>query len=187
MKQELLRKSNPVLIDAFLEKLQDTLKDNVVWLDKVYGRSFKHTRLKDNKSYNYPAIYIGDNEYLSMLPDDTASSLLFFELADPQDIDVQEPGKLKLNFKGAIIVWYNSEDVFSDNYFMYTEEVKSDLLEVLTQKGNLGIGCVTPLSVFESPESIYKGYDLKQIDEQYLMHPYYGVRIECQFTIFKLC
>lgn len=187
-------KQEPVLFDRIIQQLQDGFKAKLKWLNYAFGRSYKIEKPVDNStSYNYrntyntdkyPGVYIGDGEYMSVLPDDTLGNFLFFELNDP--IVVNKLQSNRLSAKGAIIFWLKLDTIYEDTLNIYSDEIKLEVLRCLNDM-RLTAGSINVLSVYEGHENIYAGYDTSQIDGQYLMFPYYGFKINVEFNISELC
>ena len=92
--------------------------------------------------------------------------------------------------------------IFADAEAMYTEEVKDEIVRVLTGPGLIQTeGRLTLTKIYERFENIYKGYALEKIynnytykgegiqaiDKQFFMHPYAGLRFEFNMTTRELC
>lgn len=196
-------KENPVLLDKVIQDLQQVLKDKLLWLDKAFGRSYKLVEHRpDGDKFIYPAAYIGNSEYASLLPNDNYGNFCWFDIYDPQDITAVTQSLPQFTFSGAIVFWYNLDSIFADSDVMYTEEIKDEVIKVLTTPGIIKtIGRLTISKIFERFENIYKGYSLEKvynnniykgdniqsIDKQFFMHPYSGLRVEFELTTRELC
>lgn len=189
MNIQVYKKSNPVLFDRAIQDMQAMFEHNFAWLTYVFGRAHKLVKTFDGKNYEYPAVFIGNNEYHSVLPDDLKGNFLFFEVDDPQDFISLGPGIIKssLSISFAIVIWYALNTVYNTPNLHMGEDVKNDILQALNKPGVFSNGHLRIVRVYEKPENIFRGYSLKQIDNQYLMFPYNGLRIECEFKIREVC
>lgn len=187
MSIQLYTKSNPVLLDRVIQDLQKAFIDNLSWLNYAFGKVAKLNQIINEREYAYPAIYLENAEYQSVLPDDKLGNFSFFEVDDPQTFVSYLPQKSGLRVKVAIIFWYSLATVYNDKKQLYTEEVKDNVLRLINTPGLLKSGSIMIERLFEKAENIYKGYSLKQVDSQYLMYPYAGMRIECEIKIHELC
>ena len=197
-------KQNPVLLDKVLQDIQITLKDKLAWLDMAFGRAYKlveHDSSGDK--FVYPAAYVGNSEYVSLLPNDNFGNFSWFDIYDPQNIYPVMQSLPQISFTGAIVFWYNLNSIYADSKFVYSEEIKDDILRVLTAPGIIKhSGSKLEISeIYERFENIYKGYSLEKvynsnvyngqgiqnIDKQYFMHPYSGIRIEFKLITRELC
>lgn len=191
-------KPNPVLLDKAIDDSRRSLLDRLPWLNYAFGRAYKHMRYTSDGKYVEPEFYIGNGEYVSLLPNDNWGNFCWFDIYDPQSIDMTQRSTPRLTFRGAIVFWYNQEKIFGDDDFLYSEDIKQQVVVALSQPGLLSQrGHVQIFDIYERLENIYKGYslekvynaylysgeDLQYIDKQYFMHPYGGLRIELAIDI----
>lgn len=181
------KKDNPVLIEKGIQEIQDILSLKLNWLDNIFGKVVKLSKPKDNAIINYPAFYLGDAEYINLLPDTNLGNYCFFEVYDPQVFENVLQDKISISLNGAIVFWYNQNTINSDSTHVYTEEIKYAILSALQTKGLTKSISMQILRIIEEPSSIFRNYSVKQIDSQFLMYPYFGIRIECSFKVQSLC
>lgn len=163
--------------------------DKLPWLDYAFGRAY---RLVDNdKKIAYPAIYNGNAEYVSVFPNDRFGNFSWFDIYDPQEITPIIPTSPQYTLKGAIIFWYNLSSIYPDAEVLHTEEVKSEVLKLLTTPGIIKqSGRIEVTRVYERFENIYQGFSVEKdqdVDKQFFMYPYAGLRIEFSITTRELC
>lgn len=195
-------KESPVLLDKVILELQKVLMDKLTWLNYAFGRGYKMVEHRtDGRKFIYPAMYNGKREYLSLMPNDNYGNFSWFDIYDPQTVINKIQGLPQIEFSGALIMWYDQRDIDADDEFVCTEEVKLEVLTVLSTPGNLKNSKLKINSVYENFESIYRGYsiekvynnynysgeDIQSIDKQYFMYPYAGLRIEFTLTTRELC
>lgn len=197
-------KGTPILLDRAIQGLQQTLLANLSWLDKAYGRGYKMVQHLDNGSkYVYPAAYVGGSEYVSLTPNDNIGNFCWFDIYDPQTVASQVPAFPTHTYRGALVFWLNLQTIYESDEFINSEEVKSEILSVITTPGAIssGVGRLAVTEVVEGLDSLYKGYtlehvysmrnyaeeDLQSLDKQFFMFPYYGVRFEFEITIREVC
>lgn len=196
-------KKNPVLLDKIIQDIQTQLKEKLTWLDYAFGRAYKLVQHQDNGGkFIYPAAYIGNSDYISLLPDDNYGNFCWFDIYDSQKVINVVQSTPQFTISGAIIFWFNLDSIFSDNDAMYTEEIKDEIIRVLStpgivkQTGKLAIN-----EIYERFENIYSGYsiekiynsyqysgqDIQSLDKMFFMHPYSGLRFEFTITTRELC
>ena len=196
-------KKNPVLLDKIIQDIQTKLKEKLTWLDYAFGRAYKLVQHQDNGGkFIYPAAYIGNSDYISLLPDDNYGNFCWFDIYDSQKVINVVQSTPQFTISGAIIFWFNLDSIFSDNDAMYTEEIKDEIIRVLCtpgivkQTGKLAIN-----EIYERFENIYSGYsiekiynsyqysgqDIQSLDKMFFMHPYSGLRFEFTITTRELC
>ena len=200
---KVVTKENPVLLDKVIQDIQETLADKLKWLNYAFGKAYKLVEHKnDGSKFIYPAAYIGNSEYASLLPNDNYGNFCWFDIYDPQEITAVVQSLPQFTFSGAVVFWFNLNSIFADSKAMYTEEVKDEIVRVLTGPGFIkNQGRLTITKIYERFENIYKGYalekiynnysykgeDIQSIDKQFFMHPYAGLRIEFEITTRELC
>lgn len=200
---KIIEKENPVLLDKVIQDIQKTLSQKLKWLNYAFGRAYKLVEHKsDGSKFIYPAAYIGNSEYASLLPNDNFGNFCWFDIYDPQEIIAAAQSLPQFVFSGAIVFWFNLDTIFPDADAMYTEEIKDEIVQVLTGPGLIkNQGRLTINKIFERFENIYKGYALEKIynnytykgegiqaiDKQFFMHPYAGLRFEFDMITRELC
>ena len=196
-------KDNPVLLDKALQDMQKHLLEKLPWLNKAFGRAYRFAEHRpDGEKFIYPAAYIGNGEYVSLLPNDNFGNFVWFDVYDPQEIAKITPRSPQYTFRGAAVFWYDVTTVFADNAFIYSEEVKNEILKAFTAPGIIsGVGRLEVEELYERFENIYKDYSIEKvydnfaykgkniqsIDKQYFMHPYTGLRVEFTLMVRESC
>lgn len=196
-------KEDPVLLDKILQDMQKSLMNRLKWLNCAFGRAYKLVEHRpDGNKFIYPAMYNGNGEYVSLLPNDNFGNFSWFDIYDPQKITEVVQSLPQYTFSGAIIFWYDLSSIYEDETVMHTEEVKDEIMRVLTTPGLITTtGKLVINDIYECFENIYKGYSIEKIynnytykgegiqdiDKQFLMYPYAGIRIEFTLTTRELC
>lgn len=178
--------ANPVLIDRVLASLQDTLVAKLSWLDFAFGRAQRLVTKKGNVDYYYPGVFTGDKEYRNVLPGEHTGNFSFFVISDPQTVDYVQHQRNNITATFSLIFWYNLSKIYSGTNERKTEQVKAEILKVITE-AILPAGRITVEKIYEQAENIYKGYSLKEIETQFLMHPFGGIRIEGEILVKESC
>lgn len=196
-------KEDPVLLDKILQDMQKSLMNRLKWLNYAFGRVYKLVEHRpDGNKFIYPAMYNGNGEYVSLLPNDNFGNFSWFDIYDPQKITEVVQSLPQYTFSGAIIFWYDLSSIYEDETVMHTEEVKDEIMRVLTTPGLITTtGKLVINDIYECFENIYKGYSIEKIynnytykgegiqdiDKQFFMYPYAGIRIEFTLTTRELC
>lgn len=196
-------KKNPVLLDKIIQDMQKSLTKRLKWLNYAFGRAYKLVEHRpDGNKFIYPAAYNGNGEYISLLPNDNLGNFSWFDIYDPQKITEVVQSLPQYTFSGAIVFWYNLNSIYEDNNSLYTEEVKDEIIRTLTTPGLITTtGKLSIKDIYECFENIYKGYSIEKIynnyiykgqgiqdiDKQFFMFPYAGIRIEFNLTTRELC
>ena len=196
-------KSNPVLLDKVLQDMQTTLLVKLPWLNYAFGRAYKLVENRpDGAKFIYPAAYNGNGEYVSLLPNDNFGNFSWFDIYDPQKITQVVQSLPQYTFSGAVVFWYDLSSIYEDETVLHTEEIKDEIIQVLTTPGVITTtGKLVINNIYERFENIYKGYSIEKIynnydysgqniqdiDKQFFMYPYAGIRIEFTLTTRELC
>ena len=196
-------KDNPVLLDKVLQDIRKSLIRKLSWLNYAFGRAYKLIEHRiDGDKFVYPAAYNGNGEYLSLLPNDNFGNFSWFDIYDPQKITTIVQSIPQITFRGALVFWYNIETIYDDKQMLYTEEIKDEILQILTAPGLISTnGKIQIDNIYENFENIYKGYSIEKIynnfaykgeyiqsvDKQFFMYPFAGIRIEFTITTKELC
>ena len=196
-------KQSPVLVDKVIQALRQNIASKLDWLDTTFGRSYDMVEHEDDGGkFIYPAAYIGDGEYTSLLPNDRFGNFLWFDVYDPQDITTVRQQLAQIEFNCAAVFWFNQEKIFDASDFLYIEEIKDQILRALSSPGMVKYGeTLTVSRIYEKPENIYKGYSLEKLynshlykgqniqamDHQYFVHPYGALRFELNITARETC
>lgn len=175
------------LTDSALAEIQQSLKKNLKWLEKSFGKAQRITKEIKGKTFIFPACFSGGKEYVGVEPCSNHGNFSFFVLRDPQEFDGEIWGKLTV--KVDLIVWLDVRRI----YYLEAEErnielVKDEILKVLTQKTRLSNGKFTVNRIFERAENIYGDFPaIREANNQFLMHPFAAFRFECTLKIEQVC
>lgn len=201
---KIIKKDSPVLLDKVIQGIQDTLAEKLKWLNYVFGKAYKLVEFgNEGSKFVYPAAYVGNSEYVSLMPNDNFGNFCWFDIYDPQNVEAIIQSLPQFSFSGAIIFWVNLDTIFPDSNAMYTEELKDEIVRVLTGPALIKStnGRLNLTKVYERFENIYKGYalekiynnytykgeDIQKIDKQFFMHPFAGLRFEFEMITRELC
>lgn len=182
-------KDRPVLIDKVLQDLQKAFMEKLPWLNYAFGRAYRITEPQaTGPSVSYPAVYNGNAEYVSMLPNDNLGNFSWFDIYDPQEVTRVTQALPQYTVKGSVIFWYNLTSIYADDLVLRTEEIKESILSLLTTPGIIkNTGHIEVNRVYERLENIYKAEEASTIERQFFMYPYAGLRIEFSITTRELC
>lgn len=185
---------NAVMLDRVIGEIQQGLVDNISWLNAAFGRSQRLTKMMNGKKIVTPNVYCGgwnghgENDYIETSPDSKIGNFAFFEIEDPQTINVG-PWAREIKAPFGLIVWFDLTRVYNTATNRNTEKLKAQILHVLNGRAgwHLSGGRIIINRIYERPENIYRGYTLSEIDNQFLMHPYAGFRFDGILEYDELC
>lgn len=166
---------NPQAIDLLLAEMQKGLTDRLAWLNHAFGKAQYHV---NRDGVSTPVIYLGKNEYSSVMPDGRFGNYSFFDL-EPQrtfeNWNKNRAGTIKVKF--GLVFWFNLEKIYPTSQSRDTEAVKTQILDVLTRRTVTRHGSYELEGLNDDAKTIFQRYFKAGYDEKYLMHPYGAVRI----------
>ena len=185
---------NAIMLDKVLEGIQQGLVENISWLDVAFGRAQRLIKNINSKKIITPNVYCGgwnghgENDYIEVSPDSKIGNFSFFWIDDPQTIDAG-PWTRTMKTPFSLIVWFDLRRVYNQAANRNTEYLKAQVLRILDGRGgwHLTDGHILTTRIYEQNENIYRGFSLSEIDNQYLMHPYGGFRIEGILEYDEIC
>lgn len=180
----------PVTISFFdkvVTQIQDILKSEVFWLDHSFGQSQQLVTKKNKRDFYYPGVHIGNGTYVDVLPNQSLGNYSFFILDDPYTIEYHPHVKNRITVNFGLIFWLNLKDVFPSSNDRNIETIKEQLLDILTNKMLLNYGRITVNRIQQQARNIYREYSLKEIDSQFLMFPYAGLRFDGVMSLKENC
>lgn len=170
---------SPVLLDDVLSEIQTALATELTWLDSAFGKAQKLKRkMSDGREMTYPAVYAGQKDYLNVFPDSHIGNFCFFDFDDGDDLTYYGRKSFDTKRSFGLVFWFNLQEIYpSDWTRRTTEHIKNDVLGFFKDTA-FAKSEVMITGTFEEATNIYKGYSGKEIDNQFLMRPYSGLRVE---------
>ena len=175
------KKTSPALWDIPMESVGDALSANVAWLHDIYGKAeiITHT-LADGNRRVFPDWPLEGDEYVSLLPDDRTGGYAFFVLEEPEEIESDS----RWHAPVSLIVWGDMREVSPSE--RNTELAKSDILSAL-RKVRMPGASFTVERVYERPDSVFRGFAIRETDQRAMMQPYFCLRISGTMYIDQPC
>lgn len=180
--------TTPRFLDQALAEINTKLAAGLSWLDSTFGRAEHQYQTTDlGRELVFPAVHIGRNEYLKLFPDSHIGNFSFWDIEDGQGVDYRRQQYNYVEADFGLVLWFHYGDVYgatSDNYTI--ENVKADVLRVLTP-AHLANSSIEITEFFENKENVYRGYDIRDIDNQFWMRPYGCLRIDGRIRYRETC
>lgn len=181
------------LNDAILEL--NSAFESVEWLDTTYGvaeiltssEGKSSTRIRGITKGRYPGIFIGTKNgtgYINVLPDSKLGNYSYIIMES--DTEEHESG-MRL-FVGGIVVWWDYRKVYGNsthkerNRFNIRDILKNALTSKVFKHITVRVG-----NIDYDPNKIYAKFDKDVIENQFLMRPYGGLRINFEMSYIKKC
>jgi len=184
----IINPTNPAIVDRVLIDFNTKMLNKLDWLTGAYGKAQVLTRKDDKKKIiKYPAIYTGTGkEYASMLPNESYGNFSFWDMQKAYDIDWIGNQMQVIEAEFGLIVWFNINKVLEADQKRSLESIKEEMMDVFVKTRVLNAR-IKLTGITEKNEEIYKGYSIKEHDQQYLMHPFGALRFNGEMRIEKLC
>lgn len=187
---------NPVMIDRVIGEIQTALVSNLDWLDAAFGRAQRLVKiLPTGKRITTPNVYCGGlsgkgvNDYIEVSPDSQIGNFSFCLVDDPQNLEWEQGGQMTERVPFSIVFWFDLRTIFPYCNDRNTEYVKAQILQLLNGRTGwrLNDGRLRFNRIYEQAPNIYRGFSLDEIDNQFLMHPYAGLRFDGELSVDMPC
>lgn len=167
-------KRHAVGFDWMMERMKAALRQ-LSWIDQSFGRAWDVTRMLGTRRYVEPCVYCHGNEYETLCPSADLGNYSFFVLNGATEVD-HTYNTMESDF--ALVVWVDLRRCFGgDENRRDTENLKLELLETL-KNVTFGSGRHIVLdSVEEDASAVWRGWTFEEADNQYMMQPYAGFRV----------
>lgn len=180
--------SDPVMIDRVIGVMQDELMNKIGWLDYSFGRAQRLVTLRDGRESYYPGVFIEKKEYLNVLPGQRLGNRTSFIVDDPHTVINFVPHQYnRMKAPASLVLWYNLDKIYNGTKERNTEAIKGQILRVLSELVLPNGAKFSLHRIYERAENIFYGYSLREIDTQFLMQPFGGLRIEGEITYMEEC
>ena len=170
-------KTNPRLFDEAVARLQHLFADNLPWLDHAFGVCEFLTDVKEGKKFTSANIYVGKGAYAQIMPCKELGNFCMFVLRDPQEMGKRNAQIIKSPI--SIIFWYDMREVRPHDDERPRDAVKADILGILNKAH---LPWFSAMRIYEKPEAVFSDFSYDHTQNQYLMAPYAGLRIDGMIT-----
>lgn len=167
------QKVDPRFFDKAVLPIQNALADAFSWLDYSIGLVELLTDVKGGKQFKSANLYLSDGSYEQIMPCEELGNFSFMYLRDPQV--VMEKNKTLVKSPISLIIWYNLNSVSLPNDDRNREQIKGQIMEVLTSSHLSGFNVE---KIYEHPKNVFTDFSYDHTENQFLMHPYTGLRID---------
>lgn len=182
--------ATPTGLDTVIESIRVALS-SLTWLEKSFGRGWElKEKGIDNKIKKIPKVFVGTNtsgegEYLPVLPNDFLKAQSFIAAKGPEEWDQfnRFDGSMKSR-RLSIIFWVNLKLIDQTKNFIFIDQLKTDVEKILSHHSS-----VAKMIAYydEKVEDVFYGYSIEDVDTQYLMYPYSGMRFDILVNYPEVC
>lgn len=186
--------SDPVMLDAVIGDIQEAIAAGLPWLDAAFGRAQRLTKMQAGKKVVTPNVYCGGwnghgpNDYIEVSPDSRIGNFSFFDIEDPITVS-GGPWIRDMRSPFGLVFWFDLRRVWGDDSRRDIQSLEAQAVALLGGRSGWlpKFGRIVTTRIFERAENIYRGYSLSEIDNQFLMHPFAGFRIEGTLEFSEPC
>lgn len=177
--------TDPKLLDASLLEIQTVLSERLPWLDFAYGKAQRLVRIVNEREEYYPGVYTGGEEHADVRPNDQIGNFSFFDVDKNQEIESSDRRSYDIKTKAGLVFWFNYKTIYPDDWEARSlDNVRFEVLEVLrtlvVQKSQVKV-----LGTVEDAASMYPGYRNREVDDQFLMRPFGGFRVNLSLRVLS--
>ena len=180
-------KEQPRLFDKPIQDLQKSIGSRLLFMDHVFGRCERLLKVVDGRRYFMPNIYKGGDEYELLTPDNTDLGNYSFFVPDEPEVMVSNfgiSGRIKAPF--SLVVWVDQRTIEeADLRNIYDLELK--VLDAIASPGVLRHGGIEVSRIYHKAENVFADFTIDEVDNQFLMSPFMGLRIECELWVDEDC
>lgn len=169
----IVTKHNPKMFDKAVLPIQNALASAFPWLDHVIGICETLIDKKDNKPFKSANYYIGGGQYEQIMPCEELGNFSFFYLRDPQVFGAKDQNLVKSPF--SLVIWYDLTNVLPEYDERNTEQIKGQIMGVLN---SLRLPYMKITKIWEKPTNVFTDFSYDPTSNQFLMHPFTGLRID---------
>lgn len=182
-----LKPAEPKLFDRPIQDLQQSLAAKCLWLDHIFGRCERLVKMIDGRRLYTPNVYSGNDEYILLTPDNTdLGNYCFFVREDPEQVVSNMGLYSRLRAPFSLVVWLDMRTVEeSDMRDVYA--IEQQVRDAIGAPAAIRNGGMTVGRIYHRAETVFDGFSLDEVDNQFLMSPYYGIRIQLELWVDEDC
>lgn len=174
------------MFDGVIEEFRSKLAGKLTWINNAYGRAYRLSRIANQKEYVYPAIHLGNEQYLSVEPSTSHGNYLFFDVNPVSEIEWHRHSVSVIKGTIGLVVYGNLNVIYPNETARTVEFVKLAILKALAsipvEKSQF-----IPKSISERWVDAFEGFTLEEVVSQYLMQPYFVLRFEIDVKFNEPC
>lgn len=169
--------------DVIYNKIQVSL-GLINWLEYSFGKAFIKKEIREGSVYVIPKVWAGSNEYEAMIPNDTVKAFSFIEGFETETITDYENRTFnhdsEINF--SIVVFANLNRIDNTKSYIFTEELKKDVLEALTRVPSIEI-----TSIENGMDAAYSSWSYESIEPSFYSEKYTALKFNLTGYISGEC
>lgn len=163
-------------IDGAIHHLQAALTFKYPWM-AVFHRAypFLEWNVANTKGLKVPKVWSGGNEYMNILPNDFLVGQAFFFVTEEEKLtETHRQFGSEFNTEVSLIVWVNTSAIPGQTTGPSIAWLKKGIVDLLSYSETvLKVEAMTD----QDAGSVFDGWSIDDVDTQYLMLPYAGLRV----------
>ncbi len=168
----------PKLLDAAVSAINTTLLAELTWLDNAYGNVERRQKEVNGRRIFYPGVYSGDSDYYNLMPDGHLGNYSFFYIEDGIDVMEAKGRAYYFSVRYALVFWFDYRTVYSADWEQRSiNNVQNEVFAAI-KKFSLANAQIMADRAFLDAQNIYRLFTVDEVEQQYLMRPYGGLRVE---------
>ena len=187
MERIILQPKEARLFDRPIQDLQRSIGAKLLFMDHIFGRCERLIKEIDGRRIYSPNVYKGNDEYILLTPDNTdLGNYCFFVREEPEQMAVDAGLHSRLRAPFSLVVWVDLRTVEDDDQRnVYDLELK--VLDAISSPGVLRSGGITVSRVYHRAENVFEGFTLDEVQNQFLMSPFFGLRVQFELLVDEDC
>lgn len=182
-----LQPKQPRLFDHVIQDLQKNIAKRLLFMNHIFGRCERLQKDVNGHRVFSPNVYAGKDEYILLTPDNTElGNYCFFVAGEPEQLAVQMGSYGRLRAPFSLVVWVDMRTIEEDDD-RNTYDVELKVLDAIGEAGAIRHGGMTIGRIYHRAENVFDGFTLDEVDNQFLMSPFFGLRIEMEFWVNEDC
>jgi len=169
------------LLDAAFAPTLSDIETALPWLTRCYGVATKLEKTgPDGKGkIMYPVVFAGGTEYIGLLPDESLGNYCWIDVEDGAELLRTTHRVRGVKAKAAFVFWLDVRKGFdgADPDTISVASLVDSANTALHRLRSPGLRTQVTRNWVRS-EHIYRGYNVNEIEHQFLMRPYAGFRID---------
>lgn len=182
-----LQTDEPRLFDRPIQDIQKSIAKKLLFMNHIFGRAERLLKVVEGRRYFSPNVYKGNDEYELLTPDNMDLGNYCFFVPDEPQVMVSAfgvSGRIKAPF--SLVVWVDMRTI-EDKDVRNIYDVELKVLDAVASPGVLRHGGLEVSRVYFKAENVFAGFTMDEVDNQFLMSPYMGLRIEMEIWIDEDC
>ena len=182
-----LQPTEPKLFDKPIQDIQKSIAKKLLFMNHVFGRCERLTKEVNGKRILSPNVYAGKDEYILLTPDNTdLGNYCFFVEDDPETMvaNFGLSGRLKAPF--SLVVWVDMRTI-EDKDIRNIYDLELKVLDAVAVPGVTRHGGIEVLRVYHRAENVFNGFTIDEVDNQFLMSPFMGLRLDLELWVDEDC